>query len=110
MGKITVKRSFDMRIIGDWVEPGSRVLDLGCGRGDLLDYLVQAREVSAVGVDIDFGNVTACISRGVSAYQGDIAAFMRAFPERHFERPLTVEEIYREIVNLSENKLNVCCR
>jgi len=96
MEKIAVKRSFDMRIIGDWVEPESRVLDLGCGRGDLLDYLVQARAVSAVGVDIDFANVTACVSRGVPAYQGDIAAFMRAFPERHFDRVVcsrTVQEL-----------------
>ena len=71
MEKIAVKRSFDMRIIGDWVEPESRVLDLGCGRGDLLDYLVQARAVSAVGVDIDFANVTACVSRGAIAMPFD---------------------------------------
>ena len=39
MTKLVEKRTVDMQIIGEWVTPGSRVLDLGCGRGALLDYL-----------------------------------------------------------------------
>jgi methionine biosynthesis protein MetW len=96
MATTGVRRTFDMRIIGDWVKPGSRVLDLGCGRGELLDYLVHARQVSPVGVDLDFGNVSACVARGLAAYQGDMAAFMEAFPERHFDRVIcsrTVQEL-----------------
>jgi methionine biosynthesis protein MetW len=72
------------------------VLDLGCGRGELLDYLVQARQVSAVGVDLDFTNIVACVKRGVSAYQGDMTGFMRAFAEQHFDRVIcsrTVQEL-----------------
>ena len=49
-----IKRTVDMQIIGSWVEPRSRVLDLGCGRGVLLEYLVQTKDVHAVGVDLDF--------------------------------------------------------
>ena len=85
-----------MQIIGDWVEPNTRVLDLGCGRGALLDYLVQTKHVSAVGVDLDFGKISACVRRGLSAYQGDMTAFMRAFPEKHFDRVIcsrTVHEL-----------------
>ena len=78
------KRTVDMQIIADWVEPGTRVLDLGCGSGALLDYLVQSKKVSAVGVDLDFGRITASVRRGLSAYQGDMTSFMRAFPEKHF--------------------------
>ena len=59
MSKLAVKRTVDMQIIGDWVEPRSRVLDLGCGRGVLLDYLVQTKEVFAVGVDLEFEKVAA---------------------------------------------------
>ena len=96
MTKLVEKRTVDMQIIGDWVEPGTRVLDLGCGRGALLDYLVQTKEVSAVGVDLDFRRITACVARGLSAYQGDMTAFMREFPDRHFDRVIcsrTVQEL-----------------
>ena len=96
MPKLVEKRTVDMQIIGDWVEPRARVLDLGCGRGHLLDYLIQTKQVSAVGVDLDFGKVTACVRRGVCAYQGDMTAFMRMFPERHFDRVIcsrTVHEL-----------------
>jgi methionine biosynthesis protein MetW len=91
-----VKRTVDMEIIGGWVEPGTRVLDLGCGSGVLLDYLVQTKHVSAVGVDLDFGKITSCVRRGLSAYQGDMTEFLRAFPEKHFDRVIcsrTVQEL-----------------
>ena len=51
MKKAKDKRSVDMQIMRDWVNPGSRVLDLGCGRGVLLEYLMQTRDVDGVGVD-----------------------------------------------------------
>ena len=91
-----VKRSVDMQIIGDWVEPNTRILDLGCGPGVLLDYLVQTKHVSGVGVDLDFGKITSCVRRGLSAYQGDMTTFMRSFPEKHFDRVIcsrTVHEL-----------------
>lgn len=90
------KRTVDMQIIGEWVEPCSRVLDLGCGRGTLLEYLVQTKQVSAVGVDLDFKRITACVARGLSAYQGDMMAFMQEFPDQHFDRVIcsrTVQEL-----------------
>ena len=96
MSKLLVKRTVDMQIIGDWVEPGTRVLDLGCGAGVLLDYLVQTKQVQAVGVDLDFAKISACVRRGLSVYQGDMTDFMRAFPEKHFDRVIcsrTVHEL-----------------
>lgn len=96
MSRVTEKRTVDTQIIGEWVEPGSRVLDLGCGRGALLDYLVQSKDVSAVGVDLDFHRITACVARGLSAYQGDMMALMREFPDQHFDRVIcsrTVQEL-----------------
>ncbi len=90
------KRTVDMQIIGDWVEPNTRVLDLGCGAGALLDYLVQTKRVSGVGVDLEFAKITACVRRGLAAYQGDMTAFMRAFPDKHFDRVIcsrTVQEL-----------------
>lgn len=95
-GRTVEKRTVDMQIIGDWVEPHTRVLDLGCGAGALLDYLVQTKQVQAVGVDLDFGKITSCVRRGLSAYQGDMTAFLRAFPDQHFDRVIcsrTVQEL-----------------
>lgn len=90
------KRTIDMEIIGEWVEPRSRVVDLGCGDGDLLAYLKQTKEISEVGVDLDFAKIRACVRRGVAAYQGDMTSFLRAFPDRHFDRVIcsrTVHEL-----------------
>lgn len=89
MTKLVAKRTVDMQIIGDWVEPNTRVLDLGCGAGVLLDYLVQTKHVFGIGVDLDFAKITACVRRGVNAYQGDMTAFMRSFPENYFDRVIS---------------------
>lgn len=96
MPKLVEKRTVDMQIIGDWVEPRTRVLDLGCGRGTLLGYLAQSKEVAGIGVDLDFHRITACVQRGVTAYQGDMLAFMHEFPDRFFDRVIcsrTVQEL-----------------
>jgi methionine biosynthesis protein MetW len=96
MSKLIEKRTVDMQIIGDWVEPGSLVLDLGCGRGVLLDYLQQTKRVRAIGVDLDFHKILGCVRRGVTAYQGDMEPFLRSFPEGFFDRVIcsrTVQEL-----------------
>ena len=96
MSKLVEKRTVDMQIIGDWVEPGSRVLDLGCGRGVLLDYLQQTKRVRGLGVDLDFHKILGCVRRGVTAYQGDLETVMGAFPDRFFDRVIcsrTVQEL-----------------
>lgn len=96
MSKLSVKRTVDMQILGDWVEKGSRVLDLGCGRGVLLDYLVHTKQVFGVGVDMDVAKVAACVRRGITAFQGDMMEFMRAFPPGHFDLVIcsrTLEEL-----------------
>lgn len=94
--KAAEKRTVDMQIIGDWVEPGSRVLDLGCGRGVLLEYLAQLKKAQVVGVDMDFRKILSCVRRGVTAYQGDMVEFMRTFSDKHFDRIIcsrTVQEL-----------------
>ena len=98
MSKLPPKRTVDMQVIADWIEPGSRVLDLGCGRGVLLDYLVQSKSIRGVGVDTDFDKVTSCIRRGLTAYQGDLEVFLRRFPDGFFDHVLcsrTLQELGR---------------
>jgi len=90
------KRDTDLQMIGEWIEPGSRVLDLGCGRGVLLEQLHQKRQVNGVGVDTDEEKIEACVKRGVSAYQGDAEEILRVFEDAHFDWVIlsrTVQEL-----------------
>lgn len=74
-----------MKVMSEWVQPGSRVLDLGCGRGVLLEYLKQKLDVQAVGVDLDPEKARSCVKRGLSVFMGDLMEFMRSFPDKHFD-------------------------
>jgi methionine biosynthesis protein MetW len=62
----------DFETIADWVTPGSSVLDLGCGEGELLALLAERKQIRGVGMELEREAVAGCISRGVSAYQGDL--------------------------------------
>ncbi|MDE3196620.1 MAG: methionine biosynthesis protein MetW [Acidobacteriota bacterium] len=75
----------DFSVIGEIIEPGTRVLDLGCGEGDLLAWLMENKRVLARGVEISANNVRKAISRGVSAYQGDIDEGLADYPDRAFD-------------------------
>lgn len=80
------KRQVDFQIIAQWVNHGERVLDLGCGRGVLLEYLKQKKSVYGVGVDIKFEYILSCVKRGVTAYHGDIRKLLASFDENAFDR------------------------
>lgn len=75
----------DFHVIGEIVEPGSRVLDLGCGEGELLAWLVEHKRVLARGVEISSAQVRHAIARGVSVYQGDIDEGLADYPDKAFD-------------------------
>jgi methionine biosynthesis protein MetW len=75
----------DFHVIGEIVEPGSRVLDLGCGEGELLAWLLEHKRVLARGVEISPAQVRRAIARGVSVYQGDIDEGLADYPEKAFD-------------------------
>ena len=62
-----------------------RVLDLGCGRGILLENLRETKNVNGLGVDFDCDKASACISRGVAVYQGDIRKALSMLPDNSFD-------------------------
>lgn len=75
----------DFYLIGQIVEPGSRVLDLGCGEGELLAWLVENKRILARGVEISAADVRKAIARGVSIYQGDIDEGLADYPDHAFD-------------------------
>lgn len=75
----------DYRIIGDLIPDSARVLDLGCGEGDLLAWLVQRKGVQARGVEISQEKVRRCVERGLSVYQGDINKGLADYPDHCFD-------------------------
>ena len=75
----------DYAIIGEMVEDGSSVLDLGCGEGELLEWLVERRGVKARGVEISPEKVRQCVARGLSVYQGDIDTGLADYPDQCFD-------------------------
>jgi methionine biosynthesis protein MetW len=75
----------DYAIIGSLVEPGTRVLDLGCGEGLLLSWLKENKKVDARGVEMNSAGVQKAIARGVSVYQGDLETALEDYPDGAFD-------------------------
>jgi methionine biosynthesis protein MetW len=75
----------DYAIIGELVEPHTRVLDLGCGEGELLAWLRENKNVDARGVEQSSALAQKAIARGVSVYQGDLESALDDYPDRAFD-------------------------
>lgn len=79
-----IQRS-DFAAIAEWVKPGSRVLDLGCGDGTLLNYLKQQRSIIGYGIEIDDSSVLACVRNGVNVIQGNLERGLSDFENNSFD-------------------------
>ena len=75
----------DFREILRLVRPGSRVLDVGCGEGALLDLLASEKQVDGRGLEISPEGVAACLARGLAVVQGDADRDLADFPTRGFD-------------------------
>jgi methionine biosynthesis protein MetW len=83
----------DLEVIAALVPPGSRVLDLGCGGGELLSHLQQHRGCSGYGIEIDDANVLACTQRGVNVIQLNLEEGLALFEDRSFDVVLQLETL-----------------
>ncbi len=75
----------DLRMIADMVEPGSRVLDVGCGEGALLDWLGKEKNVDGRGIELSMAGVSAAVSHGLSVIQGDADTDLKDYPSGAFD-------------------------
>jgi methionine biosynthesis protein MetW len=75
----------DLAAIAEMIEPNTRVLDVGCGDGALLEHLAQTRGVDGRGIEISQQNVNACVARGLSVLQGDADADLDEYPSQAFD-------------------------
>ncbi len=74
----------DYRMIEEYVDRGSRVLDLGCGDGTFLHQLIEEKGCDVIGVDSDLDAVHQCIAQGVPVYHGDMLEAMSMFGDSRF--------------------------
>jgi len=75
----------DLRLIADMVNPSTRVLDVGCGDGLLLQLLTEEKGVDGRGVEISQAGVSACVSRGLSVIQGNAETDLYDYPTGAFD-------------------------
>ena len=87
MQRHQIKRETDIQIITGWIGEGQRVLDIGCGRGLVLEHLMRTRQARALGVDTDLAKVQSCVKRAVPVYHGEADALLAEFGNGFFENP-----------------------
>ena len=82
-----------LEIIARLVPHGSRVLDLGCGDGAMLDYLQSERGCTGYGIEIDDANVLACVQRGVNVIQLNLDEGLSVFDDASFDVVLQIDAL-----------------
>jgi methionine biosynthesis protein MetW len=102
----------DHRTIFGLIDPDSRVLDLGCGDGELLARLSEGKGVRGQGVEISEQAIYKCVEKGVSVFHSDIASGLSGFPDRSFDCAILNQSL-QEVRNIGfvlDEALRVCGR
>ena len=75
----------DLQVIADMINPDTRLLDVGCGDGALLDHLASFKQVDGRGIELSTEGVNACVSSGLSVIQGDAETDLKDYPDQAFD-------------------------
>lgn len=99
----------DHRIILDFVEPRSSVLDLGCGTGELLYVLIKEKNVRGQGIEIDDQAIYKCVARGLTVSHGDIDSGLAEYKDNSFDFVILNQSLQqvKHIDNVLEDALRV---
>ena len=81
------------QVIAELVPLGSRVLDLGCGNGELLAYLRDTRQCTGYGIELDDGKVLECVQRGVNVIQRNLEEGLSIFEDNSFDLVLQLDTL-----------------
>ena len=95
---LDLNRRRDLEIIADLVNPGDRVLDLGCGDGQFLAHLRKERQAEVLGIEIDQDSVIRCIANGIPVIQADVDNGLDFAEDKSFDLVVlnhTLQEIRR---------------
>lgn len=91
----------DYEIIANMIEPGAKVLDLGCGGGELLALLKEKKGCRGTGIEIDDREVMHAIEKGVSVSHGDIGEDLDVYPDKRFDYVILNESL-QQIINIQK--------
>lgn len=89
----------------DLIEPNTKVLDLGCGNGELLEKLIHIKSVKGYGIEIDHAQIIECVKKNVPVFQENIDYGLREFSDQSFDYVIlsqTLQEVQKPLFVLSE--------
>jgi methionine biosynthesis protein MetW len=96
---------YDLQIVGSLIEPGARVLDLGCGEGDLLHYLEKNKQIIGTGIERVESRVAHAIEKGLSVLHGDINTEILDYADQSFDYVIlsqTLQQVFEPAFLLQE--------
>ncbi len=83
--ELAAQPRIDFLVIAGLVEPGARVLDVGCGKGELLNLLEEQKQVDGRGIELKQSRVNFCVAKGLSVIQGDADQDLATYPDQAFD-------------------------